>query len=107
MSEFCVILLIAAAGVIGRLSGKKQVQTPVPFNPSQEYGLFLPPDCESIEIKNISQYSTYHHEYPKDRSYDFITIHDPQKVTVTFKKKIEMHRPFPDREVKGVVKSGN
>jgi hypothetical protein len=108
MNELCVVLLIAVAGAIGRLWPRKHSPQPVPQPaPSpHEYGLFLPPDCDEVEFKDVLQYSTYHREYPKDKSYDFITIRNPANITVTFKKKTIGYR-YPDTEIKGVVKSGN
>ena len=101
MNELCVVLLIAVAEAIGRLWPRKHSPQPVPQPaPSpHEYGLFLPPDCDEVEFKDVLQYSTYHREYPKDKSYDFITIRNPANITVLRnyiprKKKIALLPPI-------------
>lgn len=106
MNPFCVVLLIAAAGVIGRLWPRKPVP-PIVINTSkQEYGLFLPPDCESVEFKNLIYYHTYHHQYDDKTVYNSMTIKNPAKISVAFKINT-LGRRLSDNEVKGVVKSGD
>jgi len=106
MNIICSILLIVAAGVIGRLWPRKSqvVSVPVvPIVPAQEYGLFFPPDCDEIVFKDVSYFHSYH-----SGDYHSVTIkkRDSSKYKpfeVVFKKKYT-GSVYISNEVKGVVK---
>lgn len=107
MSVTCTILLVIAAGVIGwLLPRKKQKPETViayvnqPVAP-QEYGLFLPPDCESVTFSKLKEFSTFHHEYERGETYTSVTLQNPGKIKIAFRRK---HTISFEPDVKGVVK---
>lgn len=105
MSLTCTILLIIAAGIIGRLLPRKKSETVIAFVPQptapQEYGLFLPPNCESVTFNKLKQFHTYHHAYERGESYTSVTLDEPRNIQVIFKKKQTMSL---EPDIRGTVK---
>jgi len=102
MNIICAIALIIAAGLIGRLSSRKP-KPPVVLEPKpeteHEYGLFVPPNCESVVFgSSISQFHIYHHD-----GYNYITIFKPKQVEIKFGMPYN-RTCFTSTDIKGVVK---
>lgn len=92
----CSILLIAAAGAIGRLyPRKKPVEVvPVPAAAPTEYGLSIPPGAEEIHFTNLDYVAAY-----VSGGYKSVTLKVQDKFTLKFKGR----GGYIHNEIDGVV----
>lgn len=92
----CSLLLIAAAGVIGRLYPRKKTVevAPAPAAAPTEYGLSIPPGAEEIHFTNIENFSTY-----VSGGYKSVTLKVQDKFVLKFKGR----GGYIHNEVDGVV----
>ena len=99
-SHICTILLVAAAGIIGRLWPRKVVEPeslPAPVAALQEYGLLIPPGTEEITFKNLNYLSTYVHD-----DYRTVVLKAEDKIEISFRPKYSYN--FSCSAIPGVVK---
>jgi hypothetical protein len=107
MNTLCIILLIAAAGAIGRLWPRKNppvVQTSDLVPAPVEYGLIVPPGCEEIVFNGMRDFHTYT-SYTKSLGvYNSVTIRWSPELKMKFTNKIDYSACVDSRETEGTIR---